>query len=127
MRPIGRSRNVVRMLAARLVPNIETAVTAANFAGGVMLTPMLKANAIIGLYVKLCRATQTFKPSSLVPPLHPTDRIPQYIYDPPIHELNALRRTLRGIILLMQLPPTHWRCPLIIFVGTRSTSAMSLC
>jgi hypothetical protein len=49
-----------------------------------MLTPMLKANAIIGLYSELCRASQSFKyqPSSRVPPLRPTDRIPQYIIRP---------------------------------------------
>jgi hypothetical protein len=48
LRPIGRSRNVVRLLAATLVPNIAAAVTAAHFAGGVILSPLLRANAIVG-------------------------------------------------------------------------------
>ncbi len=70
-----------------------------------MLTPMLKANAIIGLYLKLCRATQSFKsqPSSLVPPLHPTDRIPQYIIRPAHSRTECPPPYASGdLILLMQ-------------------------
>ena len=49
-RPLPERRPYVSRYAGS--PNVATAVTAANFAGGVILSPLLKANAIVDPHVR---------------------------------------------------------------------------
>jgi hypothetical protein len=93
MRPIDRSRNAVRELS-RYAPALTfaTAVTAANFAGGVIVSPFLGQRTIIGL-VKRCVAQLTLSRAAVAAPLTQIDcEMPAFSAEGKAFN-DALRRT----------------------------------
>jgi hypothetical protein len=73
MKTIGRPRNVVRVLAATLVPEHCSSGHCGKLCRWSHLISSAQANAIVGPYSKLCRATQSVKyqPPSQAPPTAP--------------------------------------------------------